>query len=464
MRAFFDNDSTICRTIPRNDERDDQSRHLGCSHDIGHGDSDHRRIAQAEAFRCSAGGLHVCDALRRLRYHISVFNVASTAADCTLLAARLAGLLSPKVSRTQPGELGWTIDRRIRVEQLHLQARAHSLGSSLVDHVGLSSGDRNHLPAGLWLDSFRDGARRFEWYRTYVFGFPTFSFPVHSLAGFLIFHGLVWSSFLVIAGVMLAMRRRMRDHGAAAAQQFAEDFLPLILLFAISVTGLMLTASYTWMRGYGYDFLAIAARHDGDFHLALAAVRQVLPHLSAACSTGSELLQRRRRARRTGQMPPLRSGPLRSRMHVEDLIEVEKQLGFRYEMEGNAEHYQCICPRCRRVNAGIGSGTIVEFHEQVRSDCDLYGRSLSKRLSNITDQFGPHLAFSSGCGLKTSVVPDKIVKTHCCFCGQQCGIQLKVKDNAVIGFEPWEDFPFNQRHALPEGRQTLLAGRHIRTD
>src|SRR5436309_9659554 len=56
---------------------------------------------------------------------------------------------------------------------------------------------------------------------------------------------------------MLAMRRRMRDHGAAALQQFGEDFLPLILLFAISVTGLMLTVSYTWMRGYAYDFLAI---------------------------------------------------------------------------------------------------------------------------------------------------------------------------------------------------------------
>jgi hypothetical protein len=89
-----------------------------------------------------------------------------------------------------------------------------------------------------------------RWYRVYLFGFPTFAFPIDSITGFLIFHGLVWSSILVIAGVMLAMRRRMRDHGAAAVQQFAEDFLPLILLFAISATGLMLTASYTWMRGY----------------------------------------------------------------------------------------------------------------------------------------------------------------------------------------------------------------------
>ena len=96
-----------------------------------------------------------------------------------------------------------------------------------------------------------------EWYRVFVFGFPTLAFPIHSAAGFFAFHGLVWASFLVIAGVMLAMRRRIRDHGAAAVQQFGEDFLPLILLFAISITGLMLTASYTWMKGFGYEFLAL---------------------------------------------------------------------------------------------------------------------------------------------------------------------------------------------------------------
>jgi hypothetical protein len=29
------------------------------------------------------------------------------------------------------------------------------------------------------------------WYRTYVFGFPTFAFPIHSAFGFFVFHGLV---------------------------------------------------------------------------------------------------------------------------------------------------------------------------------------------------------------------------------------------------------------------------------
>ena len=33
--------------------------------------------------------------------------------------------------------------------------------------------------------------------------------------GFFIFHGLVWSSLLVVAGVLLALRRRLRDQGVA---------------------------------------------------------------------------------------------------------------------------------------------------------------------------------------------------------------------------------------------------------
>src|SRR5215472_4662783 len=97
---------------------------------------------------------------------------------------------------------------------------------------------------------------RLDLYRTFVFGFPVNTFPVESLFGFVLFHGLVWSAVLVIAGVMLAFRRRMVDHAAVTLQLFAQDVLPLVLLFAISVTGLMLTASYTWMKGYGYEFLA----------------------------------------------------------------------------------------------------------------------------------------------------------------------------------------------------------------
>src|SRR5437762_2281901 len=78
----------------------------------------------------------------------------------------------------------------------------------------------------------------------------------------------------------------------------------------------------------------------------------------------------------------------------------------------------------------------------------------------IIQQFGPHLATMTGQRLSTRVEPEKLVKTHCCFCGQQCGIQLKVRDNEVIGFEPWEDFPFNRGMLCPKGVKRYLQGAH----
>lgn len=78
----------------------------------------------------------------------------------------------------------------------------------------------------------------------------------------------------------------------------------------------------------------------------------------------------------------------------------------------------------------------------------------------IIRQFGPHPAFSEGIRLATGVEPDRMVDTHCCFCGQQCGIRLKVKDNQVIGFEPREDFPFNQGMLCPKGVKRYLQGSH----
>ncbi|MCL4298331.1 MAG: molybdopterin oxidoreductase family protein [Anaerolineae bacterium] len=78
----------------------------------------------------------------------------------------------------------------------------------------------------------------------------------------------------------------------------------------------------------------------------------------------------------------------------------------------------------------------------------------------IIEQFGPHLAHTRGLRLDTGVEPDKLVQTHCCFCGQQCGILLKVKENQVIGFEPWYDFPFNQGKLCPKGVKRYLQGAH----
>jgi ribosomal protein S27AE len=207
-------------------------------------------------------------------------------------------------------------------------------------------------------------------YRAFIFGFPTLAFPIHSWIAFIVFHGLVWASILVIIGVMLAMKRRMTDHGAAAVQQFGEDYLPLIALFAVSATGLMLTASYTWMRGYAYDFIAI-----------LHAITVILTLLWLPFGKFFHIFQRPAQlgvsfykdiGARSEQALCRRCGePFASRMHVEDLIDVERALGYQYELnDERIEHYQWICPRCRRsllaiaqahLWTGVRGGEPLEF-------------------------------------------------------------------------------------------------------
>ncbi|HEY3129631.1 MAG TPA: molybdopterin oxidoreductase family protein [Acidobacteriota bacterium] len=78
----------------------------------------------------------------------------------------------------------------------------------------------------------------------------------------------------------------------------------------------------------------------------------------------------------------------------------------------------------------------------------------------IIERFGPHLNYPTVGGSPGRDTTDRLVKTHCCFCGMQCGIQLKVKDNQVIGFEPWEDFPFNEGRLCPKGVQRYLQNNH----
>jgi assimilatory nitrate reductase catalytic subunit len=77
----------------------------------------------------------------------------------------------------------------------------------------------------------------------------------------------------------------------------------------------------------------------------------------------------------------------------------------------------------------------------------------------LIERFGPHLSYepAGGWGEHKDC---ELVKTHCCFCGVQCGIQLKVHDNKVVGFEPWEEFPVNRGMLCPKGVKRYLQNEH----
>lgn len=200
----------------------------------------------------------------------------------------------------------------------------------------------------------------FEYYRTFVFGFPVMTFKIDSLFAHIVFHGLVWSAFLVIPGVMLAFRRRMREHGAAAVQRFGEDILPLIMLFAISVTGLLIWVSYTWMHGYAYEFLAILHAITVILTLLWLPFGKFFHIYQRPAQLGVSFYQDLGKISERAHCVRCNED-FASQMHIDDLITVEKQLGYHYELpnaQGKADHYQRVCPKCRRAMLALTQGKL----------------------------------------------------------------------------------------------------------
>jgi hypothetical protein len=184
-------------------------------------------------------------------------------------------------------------------------------------------------------------------YVTYVFGFPVASFRIRTVVSWLLFHGLDIAAVLVLAGITLALWRRMRDRGAQALQSFTRDLLPLAMLFAISITGLALTASTLWLRGIFYEFLSL-------FHtVTVVAALLFLPfgkffHIfQRPAQLGVKLYQEEGELGEAALCA--RCGErFASRMHVDDLKQTLPQLGFDHRLEESGGNWQDVCPPCKR--------------------------------------------------------------------------------------------------------------------
>jgi hypothetical protein len=199
-----------------------------------------------------------------------------------------------------------------------------------------------------------------EIYRAFLFGIPVGSFHLGTLVAELTFNILDIAAVMVLIGVFFALWRRGRDHGALSVQQFSNDMLPLIFLFAISITGLFLTVSTHLMRGIYYGFLS-----------QLHAITVILTLLYLPFGKFFHIFQRpaqlgidfyKKEGAAGEQAECIRcSKPFASRMHIDDLKAVEAALGIRYRLADGA-HYQDVCPACRRKNLALTQDGLWKTH------------------------------------------------------------------------------------------------------
>jgi len=198
-----------------------------------------------------------------------------------------------------------------------------------------------------WI-SFKSAPENQMVYITYLFGFPAGSFALGTITAETLFHGLDIAAVLVLAGIALALARRMRDAGAQTVQSFAMDFFPLIVLFAISVTGLALTVSQVWLRGESYSFLAILHAITVIAGLLYLPFGKFFHIFQRPAQLGVKLYQQAG-SEDKGTLCPRCGERFASKLHIDDLRqEVLPNLGFDYSLHNGIEHWQALCPACKR--------------------------------------------------------------------------------------------------------------------
>lgn len=174
-------------------------------------------------------------------------------------------------------------------------------------------------------------------YEAHFFGFKMMDFQINSFLAFLIFHALNWSSWLVIIGSVYYLRRRLTNPGLIATQTFEGDLLPLILLIAISVTGLCLTYSYQFMKGFAYDFLAVIHAVTVIMFLIWIPFGKFFHIIQRPAQIGAHIYKQEG-IKKGMAVCPHTGEEFATQLHINDLKIVTKELGFDFIHEDGTSH------------------------------------------------------------------------------------------------------------------------------
>ena len=200
------------------------------------------------------------------------------------------------------------------------------------------------FPLVLGLLHFESAGGSGRQYEAFVGPVATLSFDSRSVVGWITFHLLDISAVLVLAGVFLFLSRRLRDRGALAVER-SNDFLALAGLFAVSVTGLALTASNLWMDGRFYVFLNTTHALTVTLGLMYIPFGKLFHIFQRPANLG--VVYYKRAGAEGPQQACARCGTeFASVMQMTDLKEVLPAVGFDYRSDGG--NYQDHCPACRR--------------------------------------------------------------------------------------------------------------------
>jgi nitrate reductase gamma subunit len=202
------------------------------------------------------------------------------------------------------------------------------------------------FPLTLGLLHFQSVDQEGDRYQVFVSRIGTLEFDAGSIVGWIIYHALDIAAVLVLAGVFIFLRRRLRDPGALATER-GGDFLALAGLFAVSVTGLFLTVSSVLLEGRFYS--ALNTLHALTVILGLMYIPfGKLFHIFQRPANLGVGYYKRANSEGAPAVCPRCGDRFASAQQVADLRAVLPELGFDYGADAGGS-YQDTCPRCRRA-------------------------------------------------------------------------------------------------------------------
>lgn len=211
----------------------------------------------------------------------------------------------------------------------------------------------------LYFDGSADGGAV---YKLVAFGISTVSFPVDSFIGWMLFNGLNISGVMALTGVLMASFHRFQDKGLRATTRFYEDWMPLIIIFAVSFTGILLWISAHYLEGVGHATLRWV------HFITVALLILFIPYgkLFHIFQRWLSVLVKNHQISGQESGPtqcPACDEPFHYAMHAEDLNEVLNQIGMPYQFdEVNSQHvenFSLICPTCRRRKLAQRQGELI---------------------------------------------------------------------------------------------------------
>jgi hypothetical protein len=174
-------------------------------------------------------------------------------------------------------------------------------------------------------------------YNANFFGFQVGQFELGSSQAFITFHALVWCSVLVTIGAVIMMKRRMTHGGLISTQTFDGDWLPLILLIAISVTGLGISYDYTFLQGRTHQFMAVIHAITVILFLIWMPFGKFFHIFQRLAQLGANLYKVEG-AKRGMAVCPHTKKEFASQTHINDLKKVTAELGFDFTLPDGSSH------------------------------------------------------------------------------------------------------------------------------